>query len=100
MLYMVHDSEWCEHLPDVCTCLLEQRTAGQVISQDFVADALNPNIDGLLTNINRSYEAVIDENGNQLFKACFVHLIITGTSDRKRDSKNVSLTLTFSPSLM
>ncbi|KAF8329001.1 hypothetical protein F5887DRAFT_1006232 [Amanita rubescens] len=51
---MVHDSEWRNHLPD-----------------DFVADALNPNIDGLLTNIKRSYEAVI-ENGNQSFKVCFV----------------------------
>ena len=42
----------------------DSRTGSWAISQDFVADALNPNIDGLLTNINRLYEAVIDENGN------------------------------------
>jgi len=35
--------------------------------QDFVADSLNPNISGLLNNINQSYEPVVDQYGNQSF---------------------------------
>ncbi|KAF8695227.1 hypothetical protein AX14_001856, partial [Amanita brunnescens Koide BX004] len=42
---LAHDSEWCDHLPP-----------------DFVADPVNPNIDGFLENIKRSCKVVIDEN--------------------------------------
>ena len=31
--------------------------------QDFIADPVNPNIDGLLDNIKRSYTAVVDQYG-------------------------------------
>ncbi|KAF8688196.1 hypothetical protein AX14_003508 [Amanita brunnescens Koide BX004] len=42
---LVHDSEWCNNLP-----------------RDFIADPVNPNVDGLLENIKRSCKVVIGEN--------------------------------------
>jgi len=42
---LAHDSEWCDHLP-----------------HDFITDPVNPNVGGLLENINRSCRVVIDEN--------------------------------------
>ena len=39
--------------------------------QDFVADSLNPNISGLLNNINQSYEPVVDQYGDQSFIFCY-----------------------------
>ncbi|KAF8343219.1 hypothetical protein F5887DRAFT_341773 [Amanita rubescens] len=41
---LVHDSVWCDQLPS-----------------DFMEDPLNPNIDGLLENVKRSYKAMVDE---------------------------------------
>ena len=35
--------------------------------QDFIADPLNPNVDGLLENIMRSCRVVIDQDGNEIF---------------------------------
>ncbi|KAF8335282.1 hypothetical protein F5887DRAFT_614491 [Amanita rubescens] len=44
---LVHDSEWCDHLPD-----------------DFMADPINPNVDGLLENIKRARKVMVDEHGS------------------------------------
>ncbi|KAF8328475.1 hypothetical protein F5887DRAFT_149336, partial [Amanita rubescens] len=63
---LVHDSEWCDHLPD-----------------DFMADPTNPNVDGLLENVKRSYKVVVDQYD------CAVHVSSSETNSEVQESCKV-----------
>lgn len=52
--------------------------------QDFVADPVNPNVDGLLENIKRSCKVVIDENGNGAFPSVITNCVHLLSSQRVR----------------
>lgn len=58
----MHDSEWCDHLPDVSPVLC---MANVILSslEDFTADPTNPNVYGLIENVKQSYKAVVDQYG-------------------------------------
>lgn len=44
--------------------------------QDFNADPMNPNLDGLLENVKQSYKAVIDQYGNEYLFLLLHHEIV------------------------
>lgn len=51
--------------------LCNKQEAEPLVLQDFIIDPLNLNVDDLLANINKSYEAVIDQYGKQSFMHCY-----------------------------
>ena len=59
-----HDDEWSDQLPRVSTYSPSRVKSRKLrLSQDFIADPVNPNVEGLLENIKWSYTAVVDQYG-------------------------------------